>query len=69
MAIMRSITGNVWYQWSDWLIYLIPESVKRSESDKQKIIKLFESKIDNDTLTGYKPKKIRDAFESTYVDY
>ena len=58
MAIIRPITGNTWYQWSDLLINLIPESVKRSESDKQKVIKLFESKINNDTLTGYKPKNL-----------
>lgn len=32
-------------------------------------MKFLESKIDNDTPTDYEPKKIRDAFESRYVEY
>ena len=44
--------------------------MKKSESDtKQKVFKLFESKIDNDTSTGYKPIKIKNAFEGRCVEY
>ena len=32
-------------------------------------MRLFESKIDNNTPTDYKPRKIRDVFEGRYVEY
>lgn len=71
MAKTRSIPENTWYQWSDVLINHFPESVKWSESDnKQKVIKFYGSKLDNDTSTDYKPKKKKkDAFESRYVEF
>ena len=44
--------------------------MKKSESDtKQKVMRLFESKVDNNTSMNYKPKKIKDAFEDKYVEY
>ena len=69
MAKTRPIPENTWYQWNDWLVKHFPESMKKSESNtKQKVINLFESKIDYDTPTDYKPKKIKDAFEGKYVE-
>ena len=69
MAKTRPIPENTWYQWNDWLDKHFPESMKKSESNtKQKVINLFESKIDYDTPTDYKPKKIKDAFEGKYVE-
>lgn len=32
-------------------------------------MRLFESKIDNNTPADYKPRKIRDVFEGRYVEY
>ena len=44
--------------------------MKKSESDnKLKVLKLFESKIDNGTPTGYKLINIRDAFAGRNVEY
>ena len=44
--------------------------MKKSESDtKQKVMRLFESKVDNNTSMNYKPKNIKDAFEDKYVEY
>ena len=55
---MNKIPENTWYQWYAWLIDRILESMKKSENDaKQKVMRLFESKMDNNTFTNFKPKK------------
>ena len=57
---MNKIPENTWYQWYAWLIDRILESMKKSENDaKQKVMRLFESKMDNNTFTNFKPKKLR----------
>ena len=44
--------------------------MKKPESSTKKIImRLFESKIVNNTPIGYKPAKIRDSFKGKYVEY
>ena len=43
--------------------------MKESErKTKQKVMRLFESNIDNNTPMDYKPKKIADDFESRYIE-
>ena len=55
------ISKNTWYEWCGWLISHILKSIKKLKSNaKQKFMRLFYSKIDNDTPTEYKPKKIVD---------
>ena len=44
--------------------------MKKSESNtKQKVMKLFELKINTDTLMDCKPNEIRDTHEGRYVEY
>ena len=44
--------------------------MKESEiKTKQKVVRLFESNIDNKTSMDYKPKKIANDFESRYIEY
>ena len=44
--------------------------MKKSASNvKEKMIKLFEAKIDNNIPNGYKPKKIASAFDDNYIKY
>ena len=44
--------------------------MKESERNtKQKVMRLFESNIDNNTSMDYKPKKIIDDFESRYIEH
>ena len=44
--------------------------MKKSESyTKQKVMRFYESRIDSNTPTDYKPKKIANVFESRYVEY
>ena len=44
--------------------------MKKSEIDsKLNVMRLFESKEDNNTSTNYKTKKNEDAFEDKYVEY
>ena len=44
--------------------------MKKSESNnKQKVLRLFESKIDHTTPVGCKLKKITDAYEGRYFEY
>ena len=65
MPKTRSILKTTWYQWYESLI----NPTKKSESNvKQKIMKFFESKISNNITMGYKPKKIRGAFEGGYIE-
>ena len=41
----------MWYEWYDWLISHIPESVRKSARNvKLEIMKLFSAKIDNNKL-------------------
>ena len=55
---------NSWYQWYDWLINYIPESMKKFKSNgKEKIMRPFESKRNNWNPTDYKPKQIVDDFK------
>ena len=69
MAKSRLLPENTWYQWYEWITNHVPGSTKKSESDtKQKVIRLFESKVDDNTLSNYKTKKIRDAFDGRYVE-
>ena len=51
----RQIPENTWYMWHEQLISNIPKPMKKSESNaKQKVIKFFESKIDNNTSSTIK---------------
>ena len=44
--------------------------MKESErKTKQKVMRLFESNIDNKTSMDSKPKKIANDFESRYIEY
>ena len=64
------MSENSCYRWYDWLISHITESMKKSEIDsKLNVMRLFESKEDNNTSTNYKTKKNEDAFEGKYVEY
>ena len=48
MTERRPLAKNMWYEWYDWLINHIPESVKKSARNvKLEIMKLFSAKIDN----------------------
>ena len=59
MTKYRTSAANTWYEPYDWLINPIPQPVKKSASDvKEKIMKLFERKIDSNTAKNFKPKKI-----------
>ena len=42
---------------------------KSASNTNQTVMRLFESKIDNNTHADYKPRKIRDVFEGRYVEY
>ena len=43
--------------------------MKKSESNtKRKVMKFFQSKTGNNISLTYKPEKIRDIFESKYVE-
>ena len=70
MAKTRPILKTIWFQWYDWLINHIPESMKKSKSNtKQVIMRLFESKICNNTPADCKMKKIAYPFEGRDVEY
>ena len=70
MTKTRPIPKNAQCQQYEQLINSIPESMKKSESNnKQKVLRLFESKIDHTTSVGCKPKKITDAYEGKYFEY
>ena len=59
MTERRPLAKNMWYEWYDWLISHIPESVKNSARNvKLEIMKLFPAKIDNNKL-----KKTAGAFD------
>ena len=62
------VLENTFYQWYDWLINHISESMKKSGNYTKLKVILFELKIDNDTTTDSK-KKVTDAFEHRYVEY
>ena len=69
IAKTRPIPENTWYQWYDWLISHIPKSMKKSENGTmQKVMRVFESKLDNNTPTDYKPKKTADAHLRDMID-
>ena len=56
MARTRPIPEKNWYQWYNWQTNHISESMKKSESKtKQKVMRLFESNIYNNTPTDCKP--------------
>ena len=70
IAKTRPILKNTWYQCYDWLINHFWQSMKKSASNtNQTVMRLFESKLDNNMPTDYKPRKIRDVFEGRYVEY
>ena len=70
MAKSRPIPENTWYHWYDWLVNHFPESMKKSERrTKRKVMRLYESKIDNNTPMDCKLKEIPDDFESRYNEY
>ena len=50
------------------LINHIAKSMKKSESNTKKKWGFLNQKIDNNKSMDYTPKKIRDAFEGTYVE-
>ena len=57
LSKIRPIPEDTWYH---WLITYIPKSMKKSESNaKQNAMKIFESKIDNNTSSNYKPGKLQ----------
>ena len=51
------VLENTFYQWYDWLINHISESMKKSGNYTKLKVILFELKIDNDTTTDSKKKK------------
>ena len=52
MAKTRPILEKTQYQWYDWFVNCIPESIKKSESNtKQKVMMFIDSKIENKTQT------------------
>ena len=57
MAKFIPILENTFYQWYDWLINHISESMKKSGNFAKLKVILFELKIDNDTTTDNKKKK------------
>ena len=60
MTKNRTSAANTWYEPYDWLINPIPQPVKKSASDvKEKIMKLFEGKIDSNTATNTKVEVIK----------
>ena len=71
MTKARSTPENTWYQWwYYWSINLIPEFMKKSESNtKQNVIRLFETKIDDSIPRDTKPTKYRQAFEGSFAEY
>ena len=59
MAKARPIPENVRYQCYDQFINYIQEIIRQSECNtKQKVTRLFESKIDNNTPTDYRQKRL-----------
>ena len=67
MKIMKSIPQKTWY---DCIINHIPESMKKSKSNiEQKVMRLFESKVDDNTAMDYKPEKTKNTCERRYVGY
>ena len=54
MAKTKRKPQNSWYQWSEWLINYISESLKKFQSNaKQKVMQFSESKLDNDIPMDY----------------
>ena len=48
----------------------IPESMKKPESNtKQKVMRIFESKVDSNTPTDYELKKTANDFKGIYAEY
>ena len=58
MATSRSLAENTWYEWYRWLINHIPGTAKSLQAMLKKIMKLSESKIDNNIPKDYKPKTV-----------
>ena len=56
------LAENTWYEWYDWLISHISESVKKSENDAKEKMKLFQTKTDN-IPKDCKPNKIAGTFD------
>ena len=51
------------------VVYDCTKTMKKSESNgNQKIMRLFEWKIECNTTTDYKPKKIAHTFKGRYVE-
>ena len=55
------------YEWYDLIISHIPESVSTSVV-KERLMTLFETKINNNICKDYKPKNVG-ALDDKYVEY
>ena len=71
----RPLAKNTKYNWCNWLITHIPESVKRPAIIFKEKIKIFETKLESNTINTsmtkdhYKPEKIGGAFDDKYIKY
>ena len=65
----RVLAENTWYEQYDGLINHIPKSVKKSANNvKEKITKIFKTKIDSNIPNDYKKKRIAGAFDDKYIE-
>ena len=68
----RSLAKKPLYNWYDSLINHFSESVKKSSSGVKKVMKDFETKIDENVdhniRKGYKAEKVADEFDNKYIE-
>lgn len=58
MAKARPLVKNEMYKWFDCLIIHIREFMKKSASNAQENMKLFQTNVHQNILKAHKPKKV-----------